>query len=181
MAAPFLPIGAFDRAIAMRHCSAVHSADVTRSSLTRAILGVVVAAAVGSGCTGSGPSQLTNFNEAVTTDATRSSSAADEQAVIVYLRLTRGDFGSVAERQKISVLEDKLIAAIDASGVGEYDGNEFGEGGVTLYAYGPNADALFAVMESSIREFAPNPGSSATLRYGTAENLAAKERVVSLP
>lgn len=96
--------------------------------------------------------------------------------MIVHLRLAGGDFGSDAERQKVFELEDKLIAAINAKGVGEYDGNEFGEGGVTLYAYGPDADAPFAAMESSIREFAPNEGSSATLRYGTADNLAAGER-----
>jgi hypothetical protein len=68
--------------------------------------------------------------------------AGEEQSVIVDLRLMGGDFGSDAERQKVFELEDKLIAAIDAQDIGEYDGNEFGEGGVTLYAYGPDADAL---------------------------------------
>jgi hypothetical protein len=120
-------------------------------------------------------------NEAVTTYAVSKADAVEEQAVIVDLRLTGGDFGSDAERQKVFELEDKLIAAIEAQGVGEYDGNEFGEGGVTLYAYGPDADALFAAMETPLRDFAANLGSSATLRYGSADNPAAKERVVPLP
>jgi hypothetical protein len=149
--------------------------------MTKSILALVVLALTFPGCADSSAPRATGFNEAVSTDAASGISSNEEQAVIIDLRLTGGDFGSDAERQKIFALEDKLIAAIGQQGVGEYDGNEFGEGGVTLYAYGPNADALFAVMEAPIRDFGPNPGSSATLRYGSAENLAAKERVVVIP
>jgi hypothetical protein len=49
--------------------------------------------------------------------------------------------------------------------VGEFDGNEFGGGRVTLYAYGPDADALFAVMARFLREHPLRP-ASVTLRYG---------------
>ena len=51
---------------------------------------------------------------------------------------------------------------------------------MTLYAYGPDADALFAAMEPPLRDFGANQDSSATLRYGGADNPAAKERVVPL-
>ncbi len=107
--------------------------------------------------------------------------ARDEQAVIVDLRLADGGFGSDKGRQSVFDLEAKLVTAIDTRGVGEFDGDEFGQGGATLYAYGPDADALFAAMEPAIREFGPNAGSSVTLRYGTAENPDARERVVPLP
>ncbi|MEQ1699651.1 MAG: hypothetical protein ABMA25_06055 [Ilumatobacteraceae bacterium] len=86
--------------------------------------------------------------------------------MIVDLRLDEGEFGSQAELQRVFDLEDQLIEAISAAGVGEYDGNEFGAGGATLYAYGPDADALFAVMEGPLRDFGADPGSSATIRHG---------------
>jgi hypothetical protein len=114
-------------------------------------------------------------------DETIDLATAEENAVIVYLRLTGGDFGSDAERQKVFELERALAAAINAAGVGEYDGNKFGEGGATLRAYGPNADALFGAMKTSLRAFVPDQGSSVTLRHGSADNLAAKQVVISLP
>lgn len=150
-------------------------------SVTQLGLTLAVSLAIGAGCMNSGVSRSAGSHEAVTTNAVSNAGAAEEQAVIVDLRLTGGDLGSVAERQKVFQLEDKLISAIDAEGVGEYDGNEFGEGGVTLYAYGPDADALFAAMEPPLRDFGANRGSSATLRYGHADNPAAKVRVVPLP
>ncbi|WP_406159019.1 hypothetical protein [Streptomyces canus] len=36
-----------------------------------------------------------------------------------------------------------MAAAVEEAGVGEVDGNEFGGGEVVLYAYGPDAQALF--------------------------------------
>jgi hypothetical protein len=142
---------------------------------------IIVPMLVAAACSSWELRSSTSSNLPLPTNATPHPGTAEEQAVIIHLRLAGGDFGSDAERKKVFELEDKLIDAIDAEGVGEYDGNEFGEGGVTLYAYGPDADALFAAMEASIREFAPNQGSSATLRYGSADNLAATERVVPLP
>lgn len=149
--------------------------------MNRLLMAVVVSLVIGAGCANSESATPVSSNGAVTTNAVSDTGTVEEQAVIVNLRLAGGDFGSDAERQSVFDLEDKLIAVIEAQGVGEYDGNEFGEGGVTLYAYGPDADALFAVIEGPLREFGPSPGSSATLRYGSAENLAAEERVVAIP
>jgi hypothetical protein len=149
--------------------------------LERSVLALVAALAMGAGCTNSNAARPTTSNGPMTTQASSGTDAAEEQAVIIDLRLAGGDFGSDAERQKVFELEDKLIAAIGAKGVGKYDGNEFGERGVRLYAYGPDADALFAAMEGPIRDFSPNQGSSATLRYGSADNPAARERTVPLP
>lgn len=153
----------------------------TRLSLISLALALVISLVIGAGCTSSEGSSPVGSNEAVKGDAVSDPGSVAEQAVIVDVRLTGGHFGSDAERQKVFELEDKLIAAIQAQSVGAYDGSEFGEGGVTLYAYGPDADALFAAMETPLRGFAANQGSSATLRYGSADNPAATERVVPLP
>jgi hypothetical protein len=88
-----------------------------------------------------------------------------EHAVIASYRLSGDEFGSSGEWEGIFRLEDRLAAAIEAAGVGEFDGNEFGGGRVTLYAYAPDADALFAVMARFLREHPLRP-ASVTLRYG---------------
>lgn len=48
--------------------------------------------------------------------------------------------------------------------MGEFDGNEFGGGTVTLHAYGPNADALFAIMGPTLRELPFRPAHAILLR-----------------
>ncbi|MGX1492603.1 hypothetical protein [Streptomyces tendae] len=44
-----------------------------------------------------------------------------------------------------------MAAAVKRAGVGEVDGNEFGGGEAVLYAYGADAEALFKVMEPTLR------------------------------
>lgn len=105
--------------------------------------------------------------------------AEAEHAVIIEMPLAGGEFGSDEERERVYALEDELAAAIDAAGVGEFDGDEFGAGAVTLFAYGPDADALFTAMEGPLRRFGPPDGSSATLWFGGPD--AGEERVVPLP
>jgi hypothetical protein len=62
-----------------------------------------------------------------------------EHAVIATYPLSDDELGSERDWKGIHLLERRLAAAIDAAGVGEFDGNEFGGGRVTLYAYGPDA------------------------------------------
>jgi hypothetical protein len=103
----------------------------------------------------------------------------DEHAVIATYRLSDDDFGSEEEWEGIHLLERRLAAAIDAAGVGEFDGNVFGGGEVTLYAYGPDGDALFAVMAGPLREHPLRP-ASVLLRYGEAGDPRAREVSVEL-
>jgi hypothetical protein len=58
--------------------------------------------------------------------------------------------GDESEENSLSTLfalEDQLIETIAARGAGEFDGNEVGPDGATLFAYGPNAEELYAAME----------------------------------
>lgn len=48
-------------------------------------------------------------------------------------------------------IEVELLGIIDAQGLGEYDGNEVGEGGATLFMYGPDGERLFAAVEATLR------------------------------
>ena len=144
----------------------------------------VIAAAVMlmacAGCSGSGSITTSSARDAVPSTPALTSSAGS-QGVVIELRLSGSGLGTKAEQQRVYKLEDALTTAISTRGVGEYDGNEFGNGSVTLYAYGPDADALWAAMKAPIKEFGPSNGSSVTLRYGSDNDPAAKERVVALP
>lgn len=83
-----------------------------------------------------------------------------EQAVLVRINsLSDPDSG-------LDLIEDPIIEAIDRAGVGEFDGNEIGPDGATLYMYGPDAEALWAAIESVVRQSPLGPGSYAIKRYG---------------
>lgn len=99
--------------------------------------------------------------------------------MIVHYSLAGGDMGTTAERETVFALEDRLIAAIEATASGEFDGNEFGGGEAVLYAYGADAEALFAAMEPTLRGFPARP-AYATLRFGHASDASAPERRVDL-
>jgi hypothetical protein len=121
------------------------------------------------GCGGSDP-------ESSTVTRTSSGAAAVEHAVIVHLAT------SGAEPRDVFALEDKLIAAIENADAGEFDGNEIAVDGseVVLYAYGPNADRLYAAMEPVIKGIPPARGSYVIKRYGDADDANAKEVRIDL-
>lgn len=60
-------------------------------------------------------------------------------------------------------LNERLDKELEESGAGEFDGNEIGEGEATLFAYGPDADRLFGVMEPS---FALCQNARVQIRHG---------------
>ena len=75
---------------------------------------------------------------------------SDEQAVLVYLDGSSLP-DSVYQQFDLATLEEELLQAIEEQGVGEYDGNEFGPTGATLYMYGPDAKVLFGSIEKVLR------------------------------
>ncbi|HEU4544459.1 MAG TPA: hypothetical protein VFR23_25235 [Jiangellaceae bacterium] len=80
-----------------------------------------------------------------------------QHTVIVHYSLSDNEHGTVAEREAIFELEDRLLSVIDARGLGEFDGNEFDEGEAVLYCYGPDADRLSLASR-------PNSGPSRPVR-----------------
>ena len=110
---------------------------------------------------------------------TEAAKKSPEHAVIVHFKLSDDEHGTVVERESVFALEDELERAIEGMAAGEFDGNEFGGGEAVLYAYGPDADALFEVMEAPLRAF-PNRPAFAILRYGEVTDATAMERRVAL-
>jgi hypothetical protein len=82
----------------------------------------------------------------------------------------------------LMALEDELEAALDGKNVGELDGNEIAVDGSDgfLFLYGPDADALFAVIEPVLRKSAVTPGADATLRYGDPDEADLKQKLVRI-
>ncbi|WP_317445394.1 hypothetical protein [Streptomyces collinus] len=93
---------------------------------------------------------------------------APEEAVIAHYRLSDNKYGSRAERGAIYDAERAMAAAVEKAGVGEVDGNEFGGGEAVLYAYGKDAEALFRVMEPTLRGLPFRP-AHVVLRQGSRE------------
>ena len=91
--------------------------------------------------------------------------ASEEQAVIIKIKLGSA-MGSDEERRHIMALEDELAAAIVKSAKGEFDGDEFGDGTCTIYAYGPSAEDLFSVELPILKKFHPPAGAYAIKRFG---------------
>ncbi|MEZ5410183.1 MAG: hypothetical protein R2761_19290 [Acidimicrobiales bacterium] len=63
-------------------------------------------------------------------------------------------------------IEDPLIEAIQAAGVGEFDGIDIGADGAVLYMYGPDADRLWDAVETTVLAVGLGSGSYAVKRYG---------------
>lgn len=102
-----------------------------------------------------------------------------EQAVVARYRLAQDGFGGPGERAAVRETRRLLTEAVEQAGVGEFDGSEFGAGEVVLYAYGPDADALFGVMESTLRGLPLRP-AHVVLRYGSAADPSVAEARVDL-
>jgi hypothetical protein len=105
--------------------------------------------------------------------------AVGDQAVITHLRLSDDEFGTKQEREAVFALEGRIADAAERIGC-YHDGNLFGGGEVELFTYGPDADALLAVIQDSLRGFEVRPGSYAIKRYGGAEDRDAREERVEL-
>lgn len=99
----------------------------------------------------------------------------EEQAVIVEFEYAADSLNPLFD------LEEQLEAAVAEAGVGEYDGHEIAvdlsDG--TLYHYGPDAEALFAIVSPLLKSAGCFKAAKATLRFGPPED-GVRERSVSL-
>lgn len=89
-----------------------------------------------------------------------------EQAVIVHVPLSDGKHGTKEEFNHLLEFEKKLEARIIEVGVGELDGNEFGQGDFTYFMYGRDADQLFAAVEPLLRSDLFAKKGRVDVRYG---------------
>ena len=91
--------------------------------------------------------------------------AGAEHAVVVYIDGT-GLSAEDYEKYDLETIEVELQGIIDASGVGEYDGNEVGEGGATLFMYGPDGERLLITVEAALRAYPLTKHARVVIRAG---------------
>ena len=77
--------------------------------------------------------------------------AEQDHAVLVHFPLSDDEFGTEAERATIGDLGDRLGDVVARAGVGEFDGDEFGNGEAVLYLYGPDSERLWQTVEPELR------------------------------
>jgi len=76
---------------------------------------------------------------------------AEEQDLLVVLKLSNRLMGVATERMEIEAFADQLEAAILEAGVGEYDGDELGGGECILFFCGPDIDRLLDVLRPLLK------------------------------
>ncbi len=75
-------------------------------------------------------------------------------------------------------LEDQLDEVLSQTGVGKCDGNEFGPEVVTLFLCGPDAEAIFRVVEPILRAY---PLCQNSLILIGSASAGSQDREVRLP
>lgn len=103
-----------------------------------------------------------------------------EQSLLVRIPLVGSEFGSDEEQEAVLALADVLSEIAADSKVGKFDGYEFGEAEALLFAYGDDADALFASFEPALRGAPVARGAVITKRYGPADDTSARNETVAL-
>lgn len=88
-----------------------------------------------------------------------------QEAVLVHLNGTDLP-DSVYQECDTATIEDMLIEIIERDGLGEFDGNETGPTETTLFMYAPDAERLFAGIESTLRAYPLCHGARVVIRRG---------------
>lgn len=102
-----------------------------------------------------------------------------DHAVIVHIPLSNDEFGTDEEQEAVFALDEELEEAVNACGLGEFDGNEIGGGECAYFIYGPDADALYELVEPILRSRPIAARGFAIKRYGDVDDVNAVELRVS--
>lgn len=100
-----------------------------------------------------------------------------EQAVLVRLD-GKTLPPEIYEEHDVGGLEDQIRPLLEQTGVGSYDGDEHGPDGVTLFLYGPDAEALFKTIEPLLLAYPLCRNARVEIRPG---GHRARSREIRLP
>lgn len=107
-----------------------------------------------------------------------------EQSVIVVFYDLAGKFWTEFSEplDPIHELEDQMNAVLEGKDVGVLDGHEVAMDGSEgfFFLYGPDADALYAAIEPTLRASVLAQGGHATLRYGPPALANVRERYIEI-
>jgi hypothetical protein len=89
---------------------------------------------------------------------------ADRHRVSVWVRLYDPDFETTREQLKVFALENQVMQALDAAGVGEHDTNSLERGYMVMRLFGDDADAIAEVVQPLLAD--ASEGSYLAVRRG---------------
>ncbi len=89
-----------------------------------------------------------------------------EQAVLVHLKLSDDSLGDTQDEEAMFALFERFMTLMEGSGLGEFDGHEFGGGFCTFFFYGPSADQIFARIQPVVMAYPSRKGSYLIKRFG---------------
>ncbi|HEY6458500.1 MAG TPA: hypothetical protein VIY73_00065 [Polyangiaceae bacterium] len=140
-------------------------AAVARALLVWGAVGALAALASLAGCSrscGAEPPPSAGAHDAEPRPPSPSGPGASEQSVMVAAPVAPGGL------DRVHAAEGALREAIAHADVGRFDGDEVTPDGheVTLYAYGPDADLLWAAMAPVLAREPSMRGAAVTIRYG---------------
>ncbi|TVQ30970.1 MAG: hypothetical protein EA376_11260 [Phycisphaeraceae bacterium] len=105
-------------------------------------------------------------------------SASDaDHAVLLHLPYPGDGLPPGHVVEQMHALQDELDTAITNAGVGELDGDEFGDGECVVFMYGQDADALWSAVDRVLKQKRFMAGAKAVKRYGQP---GAREEVILL-
>ena len=102
---------------------------------------------------------------------------ANEEALLIRIRLSDDDLGSAEDDGRMYALENAVESALAEKQAGHFDGHEFGGGWATVFCYGESATQLFEAAVPALLQAALRSGSCAVKRYG---GPGSREEVVQL-
>jgi hypothetical protein len=91
-------------------------------------------------------------------------------SVTVHFKLSDDKFGSREERDGVHRFTNGLAALIQQHQAGEFDGDGFGGGEGSLFMYGPDADRLFEIVVSALKNWEPLRGGHVIKHYGKSNH-----------
>jgi len=83
-------------------------------------------------------------------------------------------------RERLSEIENQLAIHFEENPIGEYDGNEIGEGQFTVWLYGADADQLAKEVQKVLGPLSVPTGSFLFLRHGSVEDENAQVQKIPL-
>ena len=78
--------------------------------------------------------------------------AEDRQAVAIWIRLAEPSFQNEREQTRVFALEDRIMRALDDSGLGEHDSNDLETGFLAIRCVGADADAIVTFLRPMLAD-----------------------------
>ncbi len=103
-----------------------------------------------------------------------------DQEISITFPLSDSETGSEQDEELVTDLMEELNALVTDAGAGFCDSGGRGSGEGRVELHGPDADALFLVIEPHVRARLPGKGGRVVLRYGRRFFASTVERTIDI-